>query len=84
MIAPTFLVENFILGIGQYLEQQSLQNLEKLSELRKIYKDQLPRLRLGGKERLIYPPNNRLIGDSGGVNYFIQKKASNLNYTSHC
>ncbi len=44
MIAPTFLVENFILGIGQYLEQQSLQNLEKLSELRKLYKDQLPRL----------------------------------------
>ncbi len=45
MIAPTFLVENFILGIGQFLEQQSLQNLEKLSELRKLYKDQLPRLR---------------------------------------
>ena len=44
MIAPTFLVENFVLGIGQFLEQQSLQNLEKLSELRKIYKDQLPRL----------------------------------------
>ena len=40
MIAPTFLVENFILGIGQYLEQQSLQNLEKLSELRKLYKGQ--------------------------------------------
>ena len=44
MIAPTFLVETFILGIGQNLEQQSLQNLEKLSELRKMYKDQLPRL----------------------------------------
>ncbi|MCM3767252.1 MurR/RpiR family transcriptional regulator [Neobacillus niacini] len=43
MIAPTFLVENFILGIGQYLEQQSLRNLEKLSELRKIYKEILPR-----------------------------------------
>ena len=45
MIAPTFLVENFILGIGQQLEKQSLQNLEKLSELRKQYKDQLPRLK---------------------------------------
>lgn len=44
MIAPTFLVETFILGIGQNLEQQSLRNLEKLSELRKMYKDQLPRL----------------------------------------
>ena len=45
MIAPTFLIENFILGIGQYFEQQSLQNLEKLSEIRKLYKDQLPRLK---------------------------------------
>ena len=44
MIAPTFLVETFILGIGQNLEQQSLENLQKLSELRKMYKDQLPRL----------------------------------------
>nr|WP_106781273.1 MurR/RpiR family transcriptional regulator [Lysinibacillus timonensis] len=43
MIAPTFLVENFILGIGQYLEKQSLENLETLSELRKLYKDRLPR-----------------------------------------
>lgn len=43
MIAPTFLIESFILGIGQYLEQQSLSNLEKLSELRKMYKDKLPR-----------------------------------------
>ncbi|MBD8070151.1 MurR/RpiR family transcriptional regulator [Bacillus sp. PS06] len=43
MIAPTFLVENFILGIGQHLEEQSLQNLEKLSELRKLYKEQLPK-----------------------------------------
>ncbi|TKC16132.1 MurR/RpiR family transcriptional regulator [Robertmurraya kyonggiensis] len=45
MIAPTFLVENFILGIGQYLEKQSLENLEKLSELRKLYKEQLPKLK---------------------------------------
>jgi DNA-binding MurR/RpiR family transcriptional regulator len=45
MIAPTFLIESFILGIGQLLEEQSLRNLEKLSELRKTYKDQLPRLR---------------------------------------
>ena len=45
MIAPTFLIENFILGIGQHLEKQSIQNLEKLSELRKQYKDQLPRLK---------------------------------------
>lgn len=45
MIAPTFLIENFILGIGQQLEKQSLRNLEKLSELRQQYKDQLPRLK---------------------------------------
>lgn len=45
MIAPTFLIESFILGIGQFLEEQSLRNLEQLSELRKTYKDQLPRLR---------------------------------------
>jgi DNA-binding MurR/RpiR family transcriptional regulator len=45
MIAPTFLIENFILGIGQQLEKQSIRNLEKLSELRKQYKDQLPRLK---------------------------------------
>ena len=45
MTASTFLVENFILGIGQQLEIQSLGNLERLSELRKQYKDQLPRLK---------------------------------------
>ncbi len=41
MIEPTFLV----LGIGQCLEEQSLQNLEKLSNLRKLYKEQLPKLK---------------------------------------
>ncbi|KGR75940.1 MurR/RpiR family transcriptional regulator [Ureibacillus sinduriensis] len=45
MIAPTFLVENFILGIGQHLENNSLSNLQRLSELRSQYKDQLPRHR---------------------------------------
>ena len=45
MIAPTFLIENFILSIGHKLEKQSVGNLEKLSKLRKQYKDHLPRLK---------------------------------------
>ena len=30
MIAPTFLIENFILGIGQYLEKQSHSEFRKV------------------------------------------------------
>ena len=42
MVAPTTVVETLVMLIGQQLEQRSLENLEKLSELRKIMVDIVP------------------------------------------
>lgn len=38
MLAPVFLIENLIVAIGQMRDQQSLENLERLNNLRKQYK----------------------------------------------
>lgn len=43
MVAPTFLVEHFILEVGKSGQEQGLHKLELLSELRKTYSSDLPR-----------------------------------------
>ena len=43
MVAPTFLLENLIIGVGMEMKEQSIIQLDKLNELRKNYKDLLPR-----------------------------------------
>ncbi|WP_228409636.1 MurR/RpiR family transcriptional regulator [Radiobacillus deserti] len=43
MVAPTFLVENLIIAVGMENKQESLNRLERLSELRKRYSKELPR-----------------------------------------
>ena len=43
MVAPTFLIENLIIGIGMHQKEKSIAKLEKLNELRRKYKDILPR-----------------------------------------
>ena len=43
MVAPTFLIENLIIGIGMQQKKKSISKLEKLNELRSKYKDILPR-----------------------------------------
>lgn len=42
MVAPITVVETLVMLIGQELEEQSLENLEKLSELRKKYREIVP------------------------------------------
>lgn len=41
MIAPLFLMENLIIEIGK--DQKSLSFMEKLHDIRKTYKEDLPR-----------------------------------------
>ncbi|MEX3624507.1 MurR/RpiR family transcriptional regulator [Viridibacillus arvi] len=43
MIAPTFLIENLIIGVGKELKENSISKLEELNSLRSKYKDLLPR-----------------------------------------
>lgn len=43
MVAPTFLIENLIIGVGMSRKEHSISKLEDLNELRKKYKDTLPR-----------------------------------------
>lgn len=43
MVAPTFLIENLIIGVGMNMKEQSITKLEALNELRRNYKDLLPR-----------------------------------------
>ena len=43
MVAPTFLVENLIIGVGIRQKDKSISKLEKLNELRSKYKSILPR-----------------------------------------
>ncbi|MFJ9463071.1 MurR/RpiR family transcriptional regulator [Viridibacillus arvi] len=43
MIAPTFLIENLIIGVGKELKGNSISKLEELNSLRSKYKDLLPR-----------------------------------------
>ena len=43
MVAPTFLIENLIIGIGMQQKKKSIAKLENLNELRRKYKDILPR-----------------------------------------
>ncbi len=43
MVAPTFLVENLIIGVGMRQKEKSISKLEKLNELRSKYKNILPR-----------------------------------------
>ena len=43
MVAPTFLVENLIIGVGIRQKEKSISKLEKLNELRSKYKSILPR-----------------------------------------
>ncbi|GKV55059.1 RpiR family transcriptional regulator [Sporosarcina sp. NCCP-2222] len=43
MVAPTFLVENIIIGVGMKQKETTLQKLETLNRLRKMYKNDLPR-----------------------------------------
>ncbi|WHT49146.1 MurR/RpiR family transcriptional regulator [Sporosarcina thermotolerans] len=42
MVAPTTVVETLVMLIGNQLEQQSIENLEKLSKLRRDYGDIIP------------------------------------------
>lgn len=42
MVAPTTVVETVVMLIGQQLEQRSIENLEKLSKLRRDYGDIVP------------------------------------------
>lgn len=42
MVAPTTVVETLVMLIGQQLEERSIKNLEKLSELRRMYGDIVP------------------------------------------
>ena len=42
MLSPVFLIENLIVAIGQTRDQQSFENLERLNNLRKQYKQYIP------------------------------------------
>ena len=39
MVAPTFLIENLIIGVGMRKKEQSISKLEELNELRSKYKE---------------------------------------------
>ena len=43
MVAPTFLIENLIIGVGMRKKDESISKLEELNELRSKYKSILPR-----------------------------------------
>ncbi|MFJ8064346.1 MurR/RpiR family transcriptional regulator [Psychrobacillus sp. NPDC096426] len=43
MVAPTFLIENLIIAVGMQKKEHSIAKLEELNELRRKYKDILPR-----------------------------------------
>jgi DNA-binding MurR/RpiR family transcriptional regulator len=43
MVAPIFLIENLIIGVGMRKKEQSISKLEELNELRSKYKSILPR-----------------------------------------